>query len=47
MTTAVDASARAAVLGIKTEYRDLAGGNARMLPQRCALIGQGATASSS
>lgn len=45
MTTAVDPSARAAVLGIKTEFRNLAVGNLFSLPQRCGLIGQGATAS--
>ena len=44
VSTAVDASARARVLGIKPEYRDLSGGAARFLPIRIAVIGQGATA---
>jgi phage tail sheath gpL-like len=44
-STAVDPSAVARVVGIKTEYRDLSGGAARLLPQRLAVFGQGATAS--
>jgi phage tail sheath gpL-like len=46
VSTAVPASSKAAVLGIKTEYRNLAVGALFGLPQRCGLIGQGATASS-
>jgi phage tail sheath gpL-like len=45
VSTAVPASSKAAVLGIKTEYRNLAVGALFGLPQRCGLIGQGATAS--
>jgi len=41
----VDASAVARVLGVTTEYRDLRAGNVRYLPQRIAVIAQGATAS--
>jgi len=44
ISSAVDPSARARVLGIKTEFRNLAPGNPAFLPQRVALIGQGATA---
>ena len=44
-STAVDASAVARVLGVKTEFKDLRGGNIVYLPQRVAVIGQGATAS--
>lgn len=46
ISTAVDPSARARVVGIKTEFRNLAVGNVLYLPQRGAIIGQGATASS-
>jgi phage tail sheath gpL-like len=45
VSTAVDASAVARVVGIKTEFRDLRGGRAVLLPQRIAVIGQGATSS--
>lgn len=43
VSTAVDASAVARVLGIKTEFKDLRGG-ITFLPQRIAVIGQGNTA---
>jgi phage tail sheath gpL-like len=43
---AVDASAVARVLGIEPTYQDLRGGNILYLPQRIAVIAQGATASS-
>lgn len=43
ISTAVDASAVARVLGIKTEFKDLRGGNIIYLPQRVAIIGQGNT----
>ena len=42
---AIDQSARASVLGVATEYRDLRAANAATLPMRIALFGQGATAS--
>lgn len=45
MSTAVDASAVARVVGIKTTFRDLRAGAVNLLPQRVALVGQGATAS--
>lgn len=45
LSTAVDPSAVARVLGIKTEFKDLRGGRIVNLPQRIAVIGQGATAS--
>jgi len=45
ISTAIDASAVARVLGIKTIYEDLRGANVVLLPQRVALVGQGATAS--
>lgn len=45
MSTAVDISARAQTLGIKTQFKDLRGGTALLLPQRIAVVGQGATAS--
>lgn len=45
MSTAVDASAVARVVGIKTEYKNLRAGNVLFLPQRVAIVGQGATAS--
>jgi phage tail sheath gpL-like len=44
ISTAVDASAIARVLGIKTEYKDLRAGNILLLPQRIAVVGQGSTA---
>lgn len=45
ISTAVDASAVARVLGIKTEFKDLRGGGILFLPQRVAVVGQGSTAS--
>lgn len=45
VSTAVDPSAVARVLGIKTEYKNLAAGNVLFLPQRIMVLGQGATAS--
>lgn len=45
MSTAVDASAVARVVGIKTTFKDLRAGAVALLPQRVALVGQGATAS--
>ena len=42
LSTAIDASAVARVLGIKTEFVDLRGGVA-FLPQRIAVVGQGNT----
>lgn len=44
VSTAVDPSAVARVLGIKTEFKNLAAGNVLFLPQRVALFGQGTTA---
>jgi len=44
ISTAVDASAVARVLGIKTEFKNLRGGVV-LLPQRVALVGQGSTLS--
>lgn len=44
ISTAVDASAVARVLGIKTDYVDLRAGSAVFLPQRIAVIGQGSSA---
>lgn len=44
ISNAVDASAIARVLGIKTEFKDLRGGGIVYLPQRIALIGQGSEA---
>ena len=46
VSTAVDASAVARVVGIKTSFKNLRGNRAVLLPQRIALVGQGATASS-
>lgn len=46
ISSAVDASARARTVGIKTTFKDLRGGNTVFLPQRIAVIGQGATAAS-
>ena len=45
ISTAVDASAVARVVGIKTEFRNLRGGQILFLPQRIAVVGQGASAS--
>ena len=45
ISTAVDASAVARVVGIRTEFVDLRGGRVTLLPQRIAVIGQGNTAS--
>lgn len=47
ISTAVDLSAVARVVGVKTEFKDLRGGNIVFLPQRIALIGQGNTAAGS
>lgn len=44
ISTAVDPSAVARVVGIETRFRDLRGGNVLYLPQRVAVIGQGSTA---
>lgn len=41
MSTAVDLSAVARVVGIKTEFRDLRSGNVMFLPQRVAVLAQG------
>lgn len=41
ISSAVDASAVARVVGIKTIFKDLRGGNILMLPQRLAVVGQG------
>jgi phage tail sheath gpL-like len=41
----VDASAIARVVGITSEFRDLRAGNVQYLPQRIAVVAQGATAS--
>lgn len=43
MTTAVDPSAVARVVGIKTDFRNLAAGNVFYLPMRVGIVGQGAT----
>ena len=45
ISNAVDASAVARVVGIETKFSDLRGGAILFLPQRVAVIGQGATAS--
>lgn len=45
ISTAVDPSAVARVLGIQTIFKDLRAGGLAVLPQRVALVGQGATAS--
>lgn len=39
----IDASARARVLGIDVQYKDLRGGGITFLPQRIAVLAQGAT----
>lgn len=44
LSSAVDASAVARVVGIKTAFKDLRGGGILFLPQRIALVGQGNTA---
>jgi phage tail sheath gpL-like len=44
ISSAVDASAVARVVGIKTAFKDLRGGGALFLPQRIVVIGQGNTA---
>lgn len=44
LSTAVDLSAVARVVGIKTEFVNLRGGNVVYLPQRIAVIGQGNSA---
>ncbi len=43
ISTAVDASAVARVLGIKTTFKDLRAGSILFLPQRVAIVGQGTT----
>ena len=45
ISTAVPVSAVARVLGIKTEFKDFRGSNTLFLPQRIAVVGQGASAS--
>lgn len=45
ISSAVDASAVARVVGIETSYKDLRGGGVLYLPQRVAVVGQGSTAS--
>lgn len=45
MCPAVDASAVARVVGIETIFKDLRAGGVLFLPQRVAVVGQGATAS--
>jgi phage tail sheath gpL-like len=44
ISTAVDLSAVARVVGIKTAFKDLRGGGVLFLPQRVAIVGQGNTA---
>ncbi len=44
LSSAIDLSAVARVVGIKTVYKDLRGGGILFLPQRIAVIGQGNTA---
>lgn len=44
LSTAIDASAVARVLGIKTQFKDLRQGGILFLPQRVAVVGQGNTA---
>lgn len=41
LSTAIDASAVARVVGIKTSFKDLRNGNILKLPQRIAVVGQG------
>lgn len=45
ISSAVDASAVARVVGIKTIFKDLRGGGILFLPQRLAVVGQGSSAS--
>ena len=45
VSSAVDASAVARVVGIKTIFKDLRAGGILFLPQRIAVVGQGSTAS--
>lgn len=45
ISSAVDVSAVARVVGIKTAFKDLRAGGILFLPQRIAVVGQGATAS--
>lgn len=45
ISSAVDASAVARVVGIETVFKDLRGGGILFLPQRIAVIGQGSTLS--
>lgn len=45
ISSAVDASAVARVVGIATSFKDLRAGGVLFLPQRLAVIGQGASAS--
>lgn len=45
ISAAVDPSAVARVVGIETKFSDLRGGRITYLPQRVAIVGQGATAS--
>jgi phage tail sheath gpL-like len=45
ISTAVDVSAVARVLGIKTVFKDLRGGSILFLPQRVAVVGQGSSLS--
>ena len=45
ISSAVDASAVARVVGIKTVFKDLRAGGVLFLPQRVAVVGQGSTAS--
>jgi len=45
VSSAVGASAVARAVGIETKFSDLRGGEIQFLPQRIAVIGQGATAS--
>ena len=44
LSSAVDPSAVARVVGIKTDFKNLRAGNILFLPQRVALVGQGNTA---
>jgi len=44
LSTAVPSNAVARVLGIKTEFKDLRGGNILNLPQRIAIVAQGNSA---
>ena len=44
ISTAIDPSAVARALGIKTEYKQIGAANARSLPQRIAVFAQGNTA---